>query len=222
VDLSELSSMSSSIIASVARVCTCLYGVTRSWWVGWPRLSTDQGSLRVGKPRPMAKGVYSGTLSALNFTEIHPQHGITADWRGADYAIEFERGIPCLIQPKANMTTPSQGIFRMETQEKPETVWMTESPAPKLERVVGATRVSEVDPEYRKFFTGNSLKSGKLLHQEYRSLRTVTRLPRREVGDAEASKLRERLLLSGTELEIDETLSQNDEFAFIYRAKYRA
>ncbi len=33
--------------------------------------------------------------------------------------------------------TPSQAVFRVEAQEKPETVWLTESPEPKLERVVG-------------------------------------------------------------------------------------
>jgi hypothetical protein len=183
----------------------------------------EEGSLRLGKPRPTAKVAYSGTLTALNFTETHPQHhGITADWRGADYVIEIENGIPCLIQPRANMTTPSQGIFRVEEQQKIETVWLTESPAPKLERVVGATWESEVDPEFRKFFTTNSLRKGKLRHQEYRSFKTIMRLPRKEVGNADALDLRERLSLPApTELEIDETLERTDRFAFIYRAKYR-
>jgi len=184
----------------------------------------EPGSLRVGQPRPLAIVTYSGTLTALNFTENHPRHrGISADWRAADYVIEIERGIPCLTEPKPHTNTPSQGVFRVETQEKPETVWLTESPEPKLERVIGVTRVSDVDPEFRKFFTKKSLHGGGLLHQEYRSVKQVIRLPRKEVGNVEALDLQERLRLpSQTDLLIDETLEQDDIFAFIYRAKYRA
>jgi hypothetical protein len=184
----------------------------------------DQGCLHRGRPRPIAKASYSGTLTALNFTETHPQyHGITGDWRGADYVIEMDDGIPCLTQPRANIDTPSQGIFRVEAQEKLETVWLTESPVPTLERVVGPTRVSEIDPEFIKFFTASSVKKGKLFHQEYRRLRLKTRLPRKEVGSLKQLELSERLSLPrSTEVEIDEKLESSDEFAFIYRAKYRA
>lgn len=181
------------------------------------------GSLRMGESRPPAIAVYSGMLTALNFTERHPRYrGIPADWREADYVIEIDRGIPHLRDPTPKTTTPSQGIFRVDLRENSETVWLTESPAPKIERVVGEKRLSDVDPEFRRFFTKPSLASGRPFHQEYRSIKTVTHLPRKEVGSVDAFELQNRLPVTGTELIIHEDLEEDDKFAFIYRAKYRA
>lgn len=184
----------------------------------------NPGTLQVGRPRPKPTGAWSGTLTALNFTEHHPKHrGISADWGDADYVIELVNGIPCLTGPKPHTTTPSQGVLRVRTAQPSETVWLTEAPEPKLERVVGQTRISEVDPEFRRFFTKQSLAGDGLLHQEYRSLNAVARLPRKEVGSAEATELVTRLgLPADSELLIDETIEEKDIFAFIYRAKYRA
>jgi len=183
----------------------------------------EPGSLRLGHPRPPATAVYSGTLTALNFTEHHPRHvGIPADWREADYVIEIERGVPHLREPKLQTSPPSQGIFRVDVRETSEVVWLTESPALKIERLVGERKLSDVDPEFRRFFTRPSLAGGRLLHQEYRSMRSVTHLPRKEVGFVDASELQNRLPIKGTELIIHEDLEQDDKFAFIYRAKYRA
>jgi hypothetical protein len=184
----------------------------------------EPGTLRMGQPRGPATAAYSGMLTALNFTENHPQHrGISADWKEADYVIEVERGIPCLTPPRPHTTTPSQAVFRVEVLEKPETVWLTESPEPKLERVVDVKWVSDIDKEFRRFFTKQSLQRGGLLHQEYRSIKTVIRVPRKEVGNVEALDLQTRLLMpSHSELLVDETIQLEDKFAFIYRAKYRA
>ncbi len=184
----------------------------------------EPGALRPGQPRPPATAAYSGTLTALNFTENHPRHrGISADWRGANYVIEVESGVPRLLEPKAQTTTPSQGVFRVRAPENPETVWLTETPVPKLERVVGVRRISEVDADVRQFFTKQSRDARGLLHQEYRGLKTVVRVPRKEVGNVEKSDLKARLDASAlTEILIDEAVDQDDKFAFIYRAKFRA
>jgi hypothetical protein len=183
----------------------------------------EPGSLQIGKRRPPATAVYSGTLTALNFTERHPRHaGISADWREADYVIEIEAEVPHLREPTPKTTTPSQGVFRVDGRENPDTVWLTESPAPKIERIVGERRVSDVDPEFRRFFTRPSLSGGKLLHQEYKRVKSVTHLPRKEVGFVDALELQNRLPLKGAELIIQEDLERDDKFAFIYRAKYRA
>lgn len=184
----------------------------------------EPGTLRRGRPRPSATIAYSGTLTALNFTENHPQHrGISADWTAANFVIEVNRGIPCLTEAKPHATTPSQGVFRVEAKEDPKTVWLTESPEPKLERVLGAPRVSAIDPEFRKFFTRQSLSGGELLHQEYRAVKTVLRVSRKEVGNVESPDLQAKLgIPSAAELLIDEGMAHDDKFAFIYRAGYRA
>ncbi len=184
----------------------------------------NPGTLQPGTRRPSAVAAYSGTLTALNFTERHPQHrGISADWSAADYVIELKGRVPCLTEPKPHTSTPSQGIFRVEAQEATETVWLTESPKPTLERVVGERHVSQVDPEFRQFFTKKSLVHGQLLHQQYRSVKTVIRVPRKEVGFVEPADMLTRLETpANAEIVIDEEMEAEDKFAFIYRAKYRA
>lgn len=182
------------------------------------------GSLKNGGQRPPAIAAYSGTLTALNFTERHPKHrGISADWSAADYVIDIKNGVPNLTAPAPHALTPSQGIFRVEAQEDPGTFWLTESPTPKLERAVGTRYVSEVDPEFRGFFTKQSFIGEQLFHQEYRGIKNVVRVPRKEVGSMDTSDIQLRMdAPAHAELFIDETMTADDKFAFVYRAKYRA
>jgi hypothetical protein len=161
-------------------------------------------------------------LTALNFTEEHPVNGISADWRKADYVIELDRGVPNFIGPKPHANTPSQGIFRVVRQEDPDTVWLTEQPTPKIERIVGVRKYSDVDPEYRKFFTKGSLAPEGLYHQEYREVRAVFEVDRKEVASFDAPDLKMRLRMpERAEVLIHESKGL-DKFEFIYRAKYRA
>jgi hypothetical protein len=184
----------------------------------------EPGSLRPGRPRPAATTAHSGTLTALNFTETHPRFpGISAAWNSADYVIDLVNGIPCLREPTPHHVTPSQGIFRVSVGEDPQTVWLTESPEPKIEREVGVRRVSEVDPEYRQYFSKDSIVPEGLLHNEFRTLKTTVRLPRKEIGNMREPDLQRRFFTNEeVEVSIDEELSEEDLYLFIYRAKFRA
>lgn len=183
----------------------------------------DPGTLRAGRPRPEARVAYSGTLTALNFTEKHPKsRGISADWNEADYVIDYERGVFCLGTPASHANTQTQGVFRVQTEEDPKTIWLSKSPAPTLERIASKPRISAIAPAFRKFFTKQSLSREGLVHQAYCNLRSVVLLPRTEVGPVEKPDLPERLPLPpGTELVIDETVKPGDKFVFIYRGRYR-
>jgi len=150
----------------------------------------------------------------------HSQNRLRPGWRACQFWALASDGI---FQHAAS--TPSQGIFRVESKELTDTVWLTESPKPVLERVVGDHRISQVDPEFRQFFTKKSLMGGQLLHQQYRSIKTVVRVPRKELGFVEQAEMLTRLDIrtsENTALVIDEHLEAEDKFAFIYRAKYRA
>ena len=126
------------------------------------------GALASRSPRPTAMAAYSGTLTALNFTEHHPQRGIAADWQSADYVIDQNRGVFHLTAPKPHTTASTQCIFRVEKEENPSTVWLRKSPTPKLKLIIGDTWDSELDPEFREFFTPRSLKGGGLVHRDRR------------------------------------------------------
>jgi hypothetical protein len=182
----------------------------------------NPNALRSGFNRPRAMAAYSGTITALNFTEHHANQGIPADWTGADFVIEQNNGVFRLTDPKPHTTTPTQGVFRIDVVEPPSTVWLKDSPTPKRERVVGKTRVQEVDPEFRQFFTSRSLQGRHLVHREYKDVRTIYRLPRKEIGDMESSALLRRLNVPDeARVEIEELRQTDDKFEFIYIAKYR-
>ena len=181
------------------------------------------GSLKPGHRRPPAESAYSGNITALNFTEYHADRGIPADWRNADFVIEQQAGVFGLAKPTAHSgRTPTQGVFRIDKQERPSTIWLTASPSPKRERVVGAQWTTDLDPDLRQFFTPSSVQAGRLVHREYRDIRLTYRVPRKEIGDLEATDLLPRLSVAkNATIEVNEKARADDHFAFIYKARYR-
>jgi hypothetical protein len=184
-----------------------------------------KGALRTYSARPLADAAYSGTLTALNFTEHHPQRGIPADWNGADYVIEQNSGVFHLVaQEVAATNTPSQAVFRIDSVEEPTTVWVSDSPHPRRERKPGVTRLSQADHEFLQFFTPRSVKGGQLVHRDYDAIHEVVRMRRNEVGDIADADLLPRVSYSTirtTGLEIAEVSKGDERSAFIYRAKFR-
>lgn len=179
-------------------------------------------TLRSRNRRPRAIAAYSGTLTALNFTEDHDPPGIPADWTGADFVIEQSQDVFHLTHPRPHTRTPTQSVFRVDIEEDPSTVWLTDSPTPKRERLVGQMWYQKVDPEYKQFFTSRSLKGQQLVHRPYQRTRDTYHVKRKEIGDTEQSELRPRLNVSDNEVfEVEELGQADDKFAFIYRAKYR-
>lgn len=182
------------------------------------------GSLSVGKQRPAPTAAFSGTLTALNFTERHPKYpGIPADWNDADYVIEFMNRVPCLIAPTPHSDTPSQGVFRVEAQADPRALWLSKAPVVRTERVVGETRLSDIDPEFQRFFTKQSISMDKLVQQQFKDLRQVVTVPEKEAPSESIRELRNRLRLpDSAELSMKTRTDKDDPFEFVYRAKYRA
>jgi hypothetical protein len=164
-------------------------------------------------------------LTALNFTEYHPQKGIPADWDGADYVIEEIDGIFRIVEPSVSEArTPSQAVFRVESTQDPSTIWVTESPLARRERLIGAKRTAEIEQEYLPCFTSRSLSYGKLVHRDYNGMQDIFRVKRSEVGRIEESELLPRLNLShgfAATVEITEPLRFSGKSHLIYRAKYK-
>jgi hypothetical protein len=184
----------------------------------------EPGSLRFGFPRPPAKSAHSGTITALNYTETHPGHqGIPADWQKADYIIELKDGVPSLLLPTPHAETPSQSVFSIDQEEDPNAIWLSESPTPKLERVLGESGFFNVDEEFQRFFTRESRQGLRaLVHKPYQSLEFTTHLLANEVGSQGKEALRKRIPLGPrTKLLVEDTTRPNDRFVFIYRARFR-
>lgn len=182
-----------------------------------------RGVLAADGLRPPASAAYSGTLTALNFTEHHPEQGIPADWTGADYVIEQRGGVFRLVeQEMAFVRTPSQAVIRIDAVEDPSTVWVSEDPRPRRERISSSARFIQTDPEYLQFFSKGSVKDGKLVQRDYAYVGEVARLLRNEVGDIKEEDLRLRMSYAESPiLEIAESGSSSKKSSLIYRAKFR-
>jgi len=121
-----------------------------------------------------------------------------------------------------SLTAAAQAVFRVERQQDPSVVWLKENPAPKRERVVGPTWLSEADPDLLKFFSKSSVRADRLVHRRYSRIQTTYRVGRNEVGSLIPEEVADRLLLpEDAKVAIDER-RQGGKFAFIYRARYRA
>jgi hypothetical protein len=180
------------------------------------------GALSSGFPQSPPKAAYSGARTGINFTDRHPAHGIPADWADADYVIKEERHVFHMRPPGPQAKAPTQGVFRIETEEDPTAVWLSVAPTPKLEPVVGSEWPTELDPGFERFFTPASVRAGQLVHREYRALRRSVGIPRRDIGAADLSTLMERLHIGdGAEIEVKGGEDMDKRFAFLYRAKYR-
>jgi hypothetical protein len=182
-----------------------------------------KGVLDRYKPVPVADAAYSGTLTALNFTEHHPTKGIPADWDGADYVIEQHGGIFRLVQQEmTHVRTPSQAVIRIDSAEDPTTIWVSEDPRPRRERIASSARLVQVDPDFLEFFTKGSVKEGKLVSRDYRDVGNISRLQRNEVGNVTDDELLSRLNYSLTPLlEVEENGASNKKSPFIRRARFR-
>jgi hypothetical protein len=172
------------------------------------------------KPVPVADAAYSGTLTALNFTEHHPTKGIPADWDGADYVIEQHGGIFRLVEQEMTHTrTPSQAVIRIDSVEDPTTIWVSEDPRPRRERIASSARLVAIDPEFLEFFNKGSVKDGRLVSRDYRDICDVARVQRNEVGNVTDDELLSRMSYALTPLiEVAENGANNKKSPFIRRA----
>jgi hypothetical protein len=181
------------------------------------------GTLKPGFPPPLAQAAFSGAITAINYTEFHPEtQGIPAAWGGAEYVIEEDSGVFHLRGPIPHTKPPTQIIFRADKKEDVNTIWVSESPQPDLERIAGDEWTSKLDSGFRRFFTRASSRGPDLIHRPYQRLRRSLRLSRQEVGQLDASALATRLELpQGTEILLGDSRPRRGRSAFIYRGKYR-
>jgi hypothetical protein len=182
----------------------------------------DPGTLRAGFQPPKAKAAYSGTITAVNYTEHHPRfRGIPAAWRSTDYEIEELRRVFHIVPPAARRDAPTQIVFRVDEEQDPNTIWVSKVPQPRQERVVIDEWTSDLDPGFAKFFTRASVSKKRLVHRPFRELDRSLRLSRQEVAEMSAPELRDRFeLQEGTRVDFEE-IAEDERSTFIYRAKYR-
>jgi hypothetical protein len=177
-------------------------------------------SLTPARTRPIPQAAYSGTITALNFTEHHPTKGTPASWTQAPYIIEDQGGVFAVTQSRPATKTPTQGVFSIQAEEPASTLWLSENPAAKMEKTVSEERIEDLEPKFQRFFTTRSLRNGRLVIREYDDMKPAYRFPDKEIGMAGTAELAERLKMP-RDARVDLRKSRRDDFLFVYRAKYK-
>ncbi|MDQ3816083.1 MAG: hypothetical protein M3362_00135 [Acidobacteriota bacterium] len=189
------------------------------------------GALAPGYPTVAPVAAFSGTITAVNYTQHHPRRGISASWSSADYVIaEDSAGVFHFGKPGSSTLSPTQCVFRIDAIENTEVVWLSTKPVPELEPVVEKEWASEIPVRFARFFSGPSVYMNQLVHRLFGRQRLRVEVKANEVGArptqllAPASDLRTRCILNWlrrakrradlyTELSIAWTLSrvENDK-----------
>jgi hypothetical protein len=144
----------------------------------------ESGALRFGWAKAEPIAAYAGSLTALNFTGIHPKtKGIPADWSAASYAItEANSGILHLVPPYAparEVTT--QAVINIEGISNRRDALLSETPKIESRMEPGEPTFTRLDPDMARFFRKDSREGGALVYTPIRETRRVLRLPEHEV-----------------------------------------
>ncbi len=115
---------------------------------------------------------YYGVLTALNFTEQHPNTpGIPAEWQLADFVIDLRSdGIPEFRKAcPAERTVTTQSVFGIMRQAPQfslsSALWLESSPTEKLARIPSETKTIQLDEDMKPFFYRDSLSADGVLYQ---------------------------------------------------------
>lgn len=151
-----------------------------------------RGALSAGWQSATPVASYRGTLTGLNFTNIHPTNpGIPAQWNERDYRI-IDEGVVLRFSETVSSSYRfvTQAVINISGPADTRETFLSEKPKAEREERIRNFDLGEVDPDLRRFFTRESIEYGRLVYE----------LPQR--GDAfwkiplEDLRPRERLLLA--------------------------
>jgi hypothetical protein len=107
-------------------------------------------------------------------------------------------------------------VFRLDNQEDVNTIWLSETPQPQLEPILGDEWTSKLDSGFERFFTRASLRRKDLVHRPYCVLKHSLNLFRQEVSELGESDLKARLEVpEQTEIHLNEARPRKDASTFL-------
>ena len=186
------------------------------------------GTLNYGWQNASPIAAYSGSLTGQNLTASNPRAsraGTPAAWDAADFGITESDGV-LRVGPDRPLETSvtTQVVLYIDAKSESDEALFSEEPRVELRPIPGATRLSDVDPDMRRFFSGNSLHGSNLVNVPYVGRRLVVRVAEEDARTRDLEKIRAGLGAHGdAEIEYSSPSQARTErrHPFIVRVKYR-
>jgi hypothetical protein len=186
-----------------------------------------KGQLVGGWTKAHPCAAYFGSLTALNFTNLHPEKpGIPADWSAAFATIlEDAKGVLQFGPLDRERSVTTQAVVNIQGKVSERDVLLSQEPKSET-RIETASPVRlPLDPDMTACFRRASTESGSLVHIPIVGKRTVVRLPEDELRPDEVSRIVEDLGWgpeSGTAVAgFERPNGSSEHHPFILRAKWR-
>jgi hypothetical protein len=126
-----------------------------------------RGHLARGWRNATPLGSFGGTLTGLNFTDIHPAHpGMAARWDDEHYAITEDHVV--LQFSKAAPTAKgivTQAVINVDSRVPSDEAFLPAKPKVGLEEHTERRIVGAADDELARFFTRQSVQNGRLVYE---------------------------------------------------------
>lgn len=187
-----------------------------------------KGSLIHGWQFASPIAAFAGSLTGQNLTARNPNAigaGILAEWRAANFGIRELNGIPILgapVPPGPHVTT--QVVLHIDRESDRTEALFSEKPQLEAKLIHGQMRLSDVDPDMRRFFRKESLEGSSLVHVPLIGRKFVLSLPEIDTRRSDLESIRDEFFGDNQlplELSKSTVAMMEKRHPFIVRAKYR-
>jgi hypothetical protein len=152
-----------------------------------------RGELALGWKRAVPWTSYAGTLTGLNFTEVHPETpGIPATWSDEDYSIIEARDVLYFSKtPLGGAGIVTQAMINIESLARPNEAFLPARPKAGWDEQTERHVVGRADADLSDFFTKASIQNGRLLYEIRRHGEGNWRVSLSDLREPDQRKLQE-------------------------------
>lgn len=125
------------------------------------------GALKNGWQSATPWASHQGTLTGLNFTAIHPSDpGGPAQWDSRYYSIT-DNGTALWFadKPLPSVGIVTQGLINIQGPAEPDEAFLSARPKTETRDDVRDFVLGDIDPDFVRFFTRESVQDGKLVYE---------------------------------------------------------
>jgi hypothetical protein len=181
------------------------------------------GELARGWQTAVPRTSYAGTLTGLNFTDIHPEHpGMAARWGDEQFSItEDDRAVLQFARPRSEPKgIVTQGVINIESLVSSEEAFLPTKPKVDREEHRERRPLGLIDDDLATFFTKASIRRGQLVYETVYPGKAKWKLRISDLREPDKRSLYEEAQAHQIDLfDVDET--ELPRHPCIMRAKYK-
>lgn len=180
------------------------------------------GDLAGGWQHAVPWGSFGGTLTGLNFTDIHPEYdGMAGAWESGDYSITDTRSVLLFsIKPADRSGIVTQAVIHIANPAPSDEAFLPRKPKAESEDETERHVVGSTDEDIARFFTRQSIQNGQLVYEVRHRGKASWKMSIGDLREPDRQKLLEEADERQVEL-LDVLDEKRARHPLIMRAKYR-